>query len=186
MLRSTATGDDREWIGVEGTGLGGTFSVPGIDPVAISAATLAINRASGSTGGVSATPLDWTQTGLTAAGLTLTDARNSLSGTVAAITLADGLLSGAATFALAAATVDAPGLDDARLTTLELTAFTFSVANGFLTLASGADGSLKLASLRPAAPDGRDARHPPLVRGPGHRAHGLRRHLLLRRRRPSR
>ena len=141
---AAADGDDREWVGLSGSGLGGSLTVPGVS-LTPSAIAISINRASGAVGTTLATPRDWRD--VPGSGLTLHGDLNAISGTVSDLNVAGGLLTGAATFALATRTVEIAGAP-ARLTTLTLSAFNLNLASGLATISSGSTGFLTVASLK--------------------------------------
>ena len=145
--------DTRRWIAVSATNLAAGLTVPGVE-LTVGDASIEVNRGLGG-----AAPLNWT-TAITGAPVAFTGERNAVSLTVTALSLADGLVTGTGTIAVASATVDADPDGAAatgdevvggRLLTVTLTAFTLDVGQGVATITSGPTGALTIASLRPAA-----------------------------------
>src|SRR5581483_178014 len=141
-----ADGSGLSWFGLQGTGLGGTLTVPGVTATLANLA-VSVNQAKGT----GAMAMDWTQSALSAAGLTLTSQMLSAAGDLQSLDVF-GLLSGSLHFSVSKTPVT---LTSPAVTAQPLLTFSFSqlqlavgtstfglqITSGTINAAALADGS---------------------------------------------
>ncbi|HET6548786.1 MAG TPA: calcium-binding protein, partial [Solirubrobacter sp.] len=142
-------GDSRVWTAVQATNLSATLDLGTPAAASITGLDVKVNSASGTLGPESAARLSWGTVITTnpPVSLTSTDAF-AISGQLSNLSIAD-VITGSGGFSVVKTTVDAAGLDDARLLVFSLTGLTFGSSFGVSLSVT----SLTVATLQPSAAD---------------------------------